>query len=262
LIIELLIYVAAGAVAGVLAGLLGIGGGLILVPILSSVFLIYLDTDYIVHIAIATSLATILMTSIGSVVSHHRHGAVQWPVISMMLIGVSLGGFFGGWTAQFFTTSVLAIMFALLEITVATQMLLGKQPAPHRNLPGRWGLNASGSVIGWLSSLLGVGGGSMLTPYFVWHNVSIRYAIATSSALAWPIALMGTLAYLLAGWSVANLPDHTLGFIYWPALLAIASSSLVSAYFGAKLTHRVPVKFLRQAFAIILLLLGIKMLFF
>ena len=262
MIIELAIYLAAGALAGLLAGLLGIGGGLVLVPILSSVFLIYLDTPYIVHIAIATSLATILVTSLGSVWSHHRHGAVNWRLISVMVLGVSVGGFLGGWSGQFFATAILAIMFGLLEILVALQLLMGKQPPPQRNLPGKLGLNGWGGGIGWLSSLLGVGGGSMLTPYFVFHNMTMRQAIATSSALAWPIALMGTIAYMISGWWVPDLPDYTLGFIYWPALLAIVSASTVMAFFGAKLTHNMPIKFLKQAFAIRLLLLGIKMLFF
>lgn len=262
MIIEIAIYLVAGTFAGVLAGLLGIGGGLVLVPILSTAFLIFLDSPYSVHMAIATSLATILITSLSSVNTHHRHQAVRWDILKTMILGVLLGAFLGAWSAQFFSTSVLAKLFGLMELLVAWQLLSNRKPSPQRMLPGLLAQNGVGAGIGGLSSLLGVGGGSLSTPYLLWHNIKAHQAIATSAALSLPVALSGTVAYMLAGIKLEGLPDYTTGFVYWPAFLAIVMMSVFTAHWGAKLAHRSSVDLLKKVFALLLIVLGIKMLFF
>ena len=262
MLIEILIYLIAGAFAGLLAGLLGIGGGLVLVPILSTVFMIYLDSPYSVHIAIATSLATILITSLSSVNTHHRHQAVRWDILKTMIAGVLIGAFVGAWSAQFFSTSLLAKLFGVMELLVAWQMLANKKPAPHRQLPGLMARNTAGAGIGGISALLGVGGGSLSTPYQLWHNIKAHQAIATSAALSLPVALSGTLAYMLAGLKLDDLPSYTTGFVYWPAFLAIVLMSVFTAHWGAKLAHRSSVALLKKLFAYLLIVLGLKMLFF
>lgn len=260
--IEIVIYLVAGAFAGLLAGLLGIGGGLVLVPILSTAFLIFLDSPYSVHMAIATSLATILITSLSSVNTHHRHQAVRWDILKTMITGVLLGAFLGAWSAQFFSTTLLAKLFGVMELLVAWQMLSNRKPSPQRQLPGLLARNSVGGGIGSLSSLLGVGGGSLSTPYLLWHNIKAHQAIATSAALSLPVALSGTLAYMLAGVKLDDLPDYTTGFVYWPAFLAIVMMSVFTAHWGAKLAHRTSVTLLKKVFAMLLIVLGIKMLFF
>lgn len=262
MIIEILIYALSGVVTGLLAGLLGIGGGLILVPVLSSVFLIFLQTEYIVHLAIATSLATILVTGLSSVISHHYERAVQWQVFRAMLIGILVGGFVGAWSSQFFSTFWLSKLFGVMEIMAGLYMIRGKPPHADRCLPGFLSLNTVGLGIGSLSALLGIGGGSISTPYLQWHNLVMQKAIATSAAIGLPIALAGTLGYMLGGLQVENLPAYTTGFVYWPAFIAIVSMSVFTAYLGAKLAHRLPIKALKRMFGLLLIALGIKMLFF
>lgn len=260
--VELIIYLLTGIAAGLLAGLLGIGGGLLIVPVLSTVFLLFLDTEYVVHMAIATSLATILVTALSSVYSHHLHNAVRWDILRWMLLGILVGGFFGAWSAQFFSTSMLAKLFGVMELLIALQMLAGRQPHAERQLPGLVPLNGVSFSISGLSALLGVGGGAMTTPYLVWNNVRMHQAIATSAAFGLPVALSGTMAYMLAGLKVTNLPDYTTGFVYWPAFIAIISMSIFTAYLGARLAHKLPVVLLKKLFAIMLIGLGLKMLFF
>ncbi len=262
MVIELVVYALTGIVAGLLAGLLGIGGGLLIVPVLSSVFLIFLDTPYVVHMAIATSLATILITALSSVYSHHLHNAVRWDILRLMLLGILIGGFAGAWSAQFFSTSVLAKLFGMMELLIALQMLYGRQPNAERQLPGLLPLTGVSFSISGLSALLGVGGGALTTPYLVWNNIKMHQAIATSSAFGLPVALSGTIAYMLAGLKVTDLPEYTTGFVYWPAFLAIVSMSIFTAYLGAKLGHKLPVFWLKKLFAIMLIGLGLKMLFF
>jgi hypothetical protein len=259
--LELLIYALTGAVAGILAGLLGIGGGLVIVPVLTSVFLVFLDTEYVVHLAIATSLATILITGLSSVRTHHAHGAVRWDVFTKMVSGILLGGFLGAWLSQYVASFWLAKIFGLMELLIAIQMIWGRQPNPQRQLPGLVSLNSVSGGIGSLSALLGVGGGALTTPYLIWNNIKIHQAIATSAAFGLPVALSGTVGYMLAGYGLDGLPEYTSGFVYWPAFISIVAVSIFTANWGAKLAHNLPIKTLKRAFGVLLIGLGLKMLF-
>ncbi|MBF6058929.1 sulfite exporter TauE/SafE family protein [Thiomicrorhabdus heinhorstiae] len=259
---EIIIYLITGAVAGFAAGLLGIGGGLLIVPVLTTVFAIYLPGSEIVHLAIGTSLATILITSLSSVKAHHGHGAVRWDIVKMLAGGVFIGAFFGGWSSQFVPSNYLGIIFGILELLIALNMLLAFKPQAHRQLPGIAGNSVAGALIGQISSLVGVGGGTLTTPYLVWNNVSMHQAIATSTAVSLPVALAGTFGFLIGGMNATSLPAYATGYIYWPAFLGIIVASVVTAPLGAKLAHQLPVKLLKRYFGILLILLAAKMLFF
>lgn len=261
-LLEFSIYLITGAFVGLAAGLLGIGGGLIIVPVLATALTYFIDTSQVVHIAIATSLATILITSLSSAYAHHKHGAVRWDVVKMLVVGVLVGAFIGGWVSQYIASNTLSKLFGVLELLIALNMLLALKPNPSRELPGWFGNTVVGIVIGKLSSIVGIGGGTLTTPYLVWNNVSMHQAIATSTAVSLPVALAGTIGYILAGLQATDLPAYTTGYIYWPAFLGIILASVFTAPIGAKLAHKLPVKVLKRAFGVFLLLLAIKMLFF
>lgn len=258
----LLIYCCVGAVVGILAGLLGVGGGGVIVPIL--VFLLPLQGvshDIIMHLAIGTSLASIVFTSISSLRAHHRRGAVDWQIVRQIVVGILLGTFLGSCFAAALTTTFLIVFFALFLLFVAAQILLNQKPKPTRSLPGAVGMSGVGGAIGFLASLTGIGGGALSVPFMVWCNVRIHRAIGTSAAIGLPIAVAGTVGYVFNGWGVADLPSYSVGFVYLPALVGIAAISILTAPLGARLAHSLPVGRLKKIFALLLLAVGIKMLF-
>jgi len=256
-----LLYLALGGVAGVLAGLLGVGGGLVIVPILAFLFTAQqMPAPLVLHLALGTSLASIAFTSVASLRAHHREGAVDWQVFRGVTPGILAGTLLGSWLAAQLSTRFLRGFFVAFLYYVALQMLLGARPRPARQLPGARGLFGVGSVIGGLSSLVGIGGGSMSVPFLVWCNVSVHEAIGTSAAIGFPIAVAGAIGYAANGASAAGLPPHSLGFVYLPALLGIAALSVVTAPIGARLAHALPVAQLRRIFALLLLGMGTKML--
>lgn len=262
MLLEFGLYLITGMIAGFFAGLLGIGGGLIIVPVLTTVFVLFLTGEHLVHLAIGTSMATILITSLASVKAHQKQAAVQWTLVRMLTPGVIVGGLLGSLVAHLVSAPLLAKLFAVIETAIAIKLLLNIQPSPHRTLPGVVGQSSAGTLIGCLSTLVGIGGGTLTTPYLVWHNVSIRHAIATSSAVSLPIAAAGTLGFLISGWQVTELPDYTTGYIYWPAFIGISLASFFTAPIGAAMTHRLPVETLQRVFGILLILLAIKMFWF
>ena len=262
LIYELLTYLVTGVLVGISAGLLGIGGGLLIVPVLSTVFLFFLDTTDIVHLAIGTSLATILVTSFSSARAHHKHKAVRWDIVKLLSGGVLIGAFVGGWCAQYFASVRLSQLFGVIELLVGIHMLLALKTCPNRQLPGLVGNSASGSVIGYLSSMVGIGGGTLMTPYLQWNNISMHQSIATSVAVSLPIALAGSLGYLISGLNSPDLPAYATGYIYWPAFFGIVIASYFTAPIGAKWAHQLPIKLLKRGFGILLIVLALKMLYF
>ncbi len=257
------LYSAVGAFAGFVAGLLGVGGGLIIVPALVFAFSAQgLAPAIIVHLAIGTSLASIVATAVSSMYAHHRHGAVRWPVFWRLTPGIVIGALLGAAIADALPSHDLRIIFGVFELIVATQMALQLKPAPHRDLPGGMGMGVAGGVIGAVSAVVGIGGGTLTVPYLVWCNVPMRIAVATSSACGLPIAIFGALGFVIAGWGDGMLPPGSTGFVHWPALAGIAIASVLFAPLGARLTHRLPAALLRRIFAVFLAVLGIRMLFF
>ncbi|HEY4541841.1 MAG TPA: sulfite exporter TauE/SafE family protein [Noviherbaspirillum sp.] len=253
---------ALGAATGFAAGLLGIGGGMLLVPFMTMLMSAQgFDSEYIVHMAIATSLATSMFTPISSVRAHHKRGAVLWPVVKLFAPGILLGSWIGPWIGAQMEASALALFFAVFVAFSATQMLLDRKPAPTRQLPPAPGMFGAGGVIGLLSGLVGAGGGFVSVPFMTWCNVTIHNAVATSAALGFPIALAGTLSNIYNGAQVPGLPAGSLGFVYLPALLVIALASVSTAPLGAKTAHSLPVKTLKKVFALVLYALAAYMLY-
>jgi len=257
----LLTYCAVGAIAGILAGLLGIGGGLVIVPMLVYVFAINnIPHELTMHVALATSMASIMFTSVSSFMAHHRRGAVHWAVVRRIVVGILLGTFLGSYIASAMSTNVLKVFFVIFLYFVSIQLLIGKKPMGSRELPGRAGMFAAGNVIGVVSSLVGIGGGSLSVPFMLWCNVRVHQAIGTSAAIGLPIAVAGTLGYVVNGWSVTSLPQYSIGYVYLPALVGIAAISVLTAPLGVRLAHSLPVDLLKRIFALLLLGVGTKML--
>ncbi len=257
----LICYVILGAVTGLLAGLFGIGGGAVMVPVLAVLFAARgFPSDYVVHLALGTSMAAIVPTSIASLYAHNRHNAVLWLAVRGLAPGILLGTFAATFLAAYLPPGPLAIFFCIFMSYVAAQMILNRKPSPSRQLPGLVGLSGVGAGIGGVSALVAIGGGTMTVPFLAWCNVRLQTAIGTSAAVGLPIALAGSTGYILNGWGTAGLPAHTLGFVYWPAVLAMAAASLFFAPLGAKLAHRLPVPILRKLFAGLVILLALQML--
>ncbi len=260
-LLTLFSYLLLGAVAGVLAGLLGVGGGIVVVPALFFLFRLQgLPPELLMHLAVGSSLATVIFTAIASTRAHHRHGAVLWPVVLRMAPGIVLGALAGAAVADRLPTTVLRIAFGLFEIAVALQMLLGLRPKPSRTLPGPLGLATVGGGIGTISSVLGIGGGTLTVPFLVWCNVSMRRAVATSAACGLPIAAAGAAGFLLAGMDRPDLPRWASGYIYWPAVAGVVAASALTARTGAWLAHNLPVATLKRVFAVVLIFVGMRML--
>jgi uncharacterized membrane protein YfcA len=257
----LLAYLGLGAVAGFFAGLLGVGGGAIAVPVLAMLFSAQaFPAQHVVHLALGTSMATIIFTSISSLRAHHQHGAVLWPVVRDIAPGVVAGTLAGAQIASRMPTRPLAIFFAGFIALVAVQMILDAKPKPSRELPGTAGMIAVGTGIGIVSALVAIGGGSLSVPFMTWCNVRVQNAIGTSAAIGFPIALSGSLGYLWGGWGAPGLPEGSAGFVYLPALVPTVVASMLVAPHGARLAHRLPVGTLKRIFAAVLILLSAKML--
>ncbi|HLL12323.1 MAG TPA: sulfite exporter TauE/SafE family protein [Rubrivivax sp.] len=253
---------ALGTVAGFLAGLLGVGGGMLIVPVLSWLLAQRgVESGLEVKIAIATSMATILFTSLSSVRAHHKLGAVRWDLLRGMSPGIVLGALASGAGAfALLQGQGLALVFAGFIGYSALQMLRGKQPAPHRSMPGRVGQAAVGFSIGFVSALLGAGGAFLWVPFMIWCNVPPRHAVGTSSALGFPIAAASTAGYVISGWGLPAALPGTVGYLYLPALFIIALASVSLAPLGARTAQRLNVKVLKRLFALLLLVLAASML--
>lgn len=259
LIAELLLL---GTFTGFLAGLLGIGGGMLMVPFMT--FLLSqrgVDASLSVKMAIATSMATILFTSLSSVRAHHRRGAVRWDLVRGLAPGIVVGGLAAGAGAfALLKGQWLALVFALFVGFSATQMLLDRKPRPSRQMPGPAGQAAAGGGIGFLSGLVGAGGGFVSVPFMTWCNVPIHNAVATSAALGFPIALAATAGYVIGGWSLPPALPGAFGFLYLPALVLIAMASVLMAPVGARAAHAMNVRQLKRVFALLLYALAAYML--
>jgi uncharacterized protein len=243
-------FVAIGCGVGFLAGRFGIGGAMMLIPVLMLIFAHeHFPSNHIVHIAVATSLATIVFTSVSSTRAHARRGAVLWRVVWGLTPGILLGSLLGPQIVAGMSSALLAALFALFAGTSAAQMLLNRRPKPARDLPGRAGLFGAGMVIGALSSMVGAGGGFLSVPFMTGCNVRIHQAVATSAALGFPIAAAGTAGYIFAGLRQEGLPPYTVGYIYLPALASIVVASMVFAPVGVRVAHGLPVARLRRVFA-------------
>ena len=249
-----------GIFAGLGAGLFGIGGGFIIVAALSYVLAAEgIVSGPLMHVAIGTSLASIVFTSLSSLAAHHRRGAVLWPVVRVMAPGIVIGTLLGSWLAGAMSTVALSVFFGALAVAAAIQIGFNLRPAAKRQLPGPVGINAAGAIIGSVSALAGIGGGAACNPFLLWCNVKIHNSVATAAACGLPVALAGTLGFIWSGWGAAGLPAWSSGYVYWPAVAGIAATSVLAAPLGARLAHALPVVVLRRAFAVLLAFIGLRM---
>jgi uncharacterized membrane protein YfcA len=250
-----------GAITGFLAGLLGIGGGAVIVPIITLILDFNdFDPELSVKMAIATSMATIMFTSLSSVRAHHLSGNVKWDLVIRLAPGIVLGSFLGSLGIfSYIKGNVLSVIFALFIGFSATQMFLDKKPPPQRQFPTGLGQWISGGVIGMISGLVGAGGAFISVPFMVFCNIPMLNAVATSAALGFPIAVANSLGYTISGWNLTQLPEYSFGYIWLPALLFIACLSVFTAPYGARAAQRLPVKKLKRFFACFLYLMALYM---
>jgi uncharacterized membrane protein YfcA len=253
-------YLVVGLIAGVLAGLLGVGGGVVIVPMLVFCFVKQgMQPDQIMHLALGTSLASIIFTSISSFMSHHRRGAVEWTIVKRIVPGILIGTFLGTFVAARLSTGFLKGFFCVFLYAVATQMLLNKKPKGSRDLPATAGMFGVGSTIGVVSALVGIGGGSLSVPFMIWCNVPAHLAIGTSAAIGFPIAVSGAIGFMVNNLHGVGLPAYSLGYVYLPALVGIVCTSIFTAPLGAKLAHALPVDKLKRIFALFLYAVATRM---
>jgi uncharacterized membrane protein YfcA len=262
LLSDILMLMLCGSISGFLAGLLGIGGGMILVPFMILVFNhLGFNQEVIVHMAIATGMATILFTTSSAIWAHHKHGSIDWKLVASLSPGMIFGGLIGG--SELFEalkTSWLSLFFAIFIIYTSIQMLLNKKPTAGRDLPDVIGLFSFGAFAGALSSLVGAGGAFITVPFMLWCNVKPHTAMATSSGLGLPVAMAATLGYMYGSWGNPNLPTGSMGFVYLPAVACIVIISIFTAPFGAKMARKLNVAQLKRVFGIMLFFLAAFML--
>ena len=255
-----LIYLGVGVVVGFLTGLLGIGGGTVIVPILSLIFAAKgFPASNVIHMALGTSLAAIIIGSISSAREHHAHGAVDWVLVRKLAPTIAIGTFVGAVFAHFIAVALLKTFFVGLVCVIAAQLLFDIRPKAHRGLPGSTGLAVFGSVMGFLSSLAGIGGAVFTITFLSWCNVQLRAAIGTAAAVGIPISVAGTAGFIATGLVEGNLPPWSVGYVYLPAWVGISVASYFVAPLGAKLAHRIPVNVLKKVFMVFIVALAVKM---
>lgn len=253
-------YVLAGALVGFLAGLLGIGGGMTLVPILAALFSLQaLAPEHAVHLALGTAMAQVIFTSTASVREHHKHGAVDWSIVRKLAPAMVVGTLASTLASGLFSQRALALAFAVIVYAGATQIWLGKKPKAARTLPGPLGLWIAGIAIGIVCGLVSAGGAFLTVPFMLFCGVVMHTAIGTGAAIGIPVAVIGTVGFIASGWAAGGLPPYSVGFVYLPALVGIVIASSFTAPLGARLAHRLPVATLKRIFAALLYVLATKM---
>ena len=249
-----------GIVAGYLAGFLGIGGGFVVVPALTLLFL--RDSaiaPWAIHLAVATSLATMLVTSLSSIIAHHWRGAIRWSLVRSLAPGLVIGAVLGAAIADALNGDALVRVFGAFAVLAGLQLILGRHPEGEEPLPGQPLVSFVGLVIGTISSLIGIGGGALTGPWQLWHGIKAQNAVATSAACGYPIAIAGTLTFIWLGWR-GDMAGHGLGYVHLPAFAGIALTSALTAPLGAATVHRLPPKLVRRIFGGFLVLVGLRML--
>lgn len=255
------LYLLSGAFVGFFAGMLGIGGGMTLVPILAALFAAQqFAPDHVVHLALGTGMASIMFTSAASARAHARLGAVDFSLVKRLAPGMVAGSLASSMASSHIDQRALAMAFAVIVYAGATQMLLNRKPKAGRTVPGTVPLLLSGFVIGVICGLVSAGGAFLTVPFMLWCGVSMHTAIGTGALLGLPVALIGTVGYIISGWGIEHLPQTTLGFVHWLALIGLICGSVATAPLGAKLAHRMPVLALKRVFAVLLYVLATKML--
>lgn len=259
--VDLLVFVALGAAAGTFAGLLGVGGGVIVVPGLAFVLGSgVVPGERLMQVAVGTALATLVATSLSSIRAHHRRHAVRWPVVARLAPGLVVGAGIGAVIADALPTRGLAIVFGTFLLLMAVRLAVPWRPAVHRQVPSSAWLGGWGVAMGTVASLLGIGGAAMTVPLLTWSNVPLRESVGTAAACGLPIAVAGAASFVVAGWGTPGMPAWATGYVYWPAFAVLAPTTVLFAPVGARLTHALPVRLLRRGFAVFLAIVGVRML--
>jgi len=254
-------YVAIGAAVGFFAGMLGIGGGAIMVPLLVMLFEAQgLPKSHILHLAVGTGMATILFTSVASVRAHAARGAIRWDIARNITPGILVGGLVGSWIASFIPPLIFAAIFTAVIYIAATNLLLDRKPKASREVPGFAGMFVFGFVVSAFSAFTAIGGAFMTVPFMLWCNVPLLQAIGTAAAIGFPIALSGTIGFVATGLRETGLPPNSVGFVYLPAVAGIVVSSMLMAPLGAAAAHRLPTVWLKRIFAILFYVMATRML--
>lgn len=249
-----------GILAGYLAGFLGIGGGFVVVPALTFLFLRNpLTAPWAIHMAIATSLGTMLVTSLISTIAHHRKRAIRWSLVRSLAGGLALGAVLGAAVADRMQGDALIRVVGVFAVMAGLQLIMGRKPIGEKPLPGQPGASFVGFIIGGISSLIGIGGGALTGPWQLWHGIKAQNAVATSAACGYPIAIAGSVAFVLFGLK-GDMPDGAFGYIHLPAFLGIALTSAIAVPLGVASVHRLHPDLVRRIFGGFLVLVGLRML--
>ncbi|WP_317450682.1 sulfite exporter TauE/SafE family protein [Phytohalomonas tamaricis] len=255
------LYLLIGALAGFIAGLFGLGGGVVIVPLLVIAFGLQGVADNVaIHLAIGTSLATITITSLSSARAHYIRGSVRLDCWKLLLPGLVCGAVLGVFIGGLLSGAVMSILLGIFFLLVAVKMVFNPRPRQQQQLPGRGPMLAAGGVIGTLSALFGIGGGTLTVPFLEWRGVEMKQAVGTSSACGIPIAVISALTAIAVGWNSSDLPQWSTGYIYWPAFLGIVLMSVPLARVGARVAHALPDIWLKRTFAGLMIIVALKFL--
>ncbi|WP_193091906.1 sulfite exporter TauE/SafE family protein [Halomonas colorata] len=252
-------YLGLGAAAGTMAGVFGVGGGIIIVPVLMFAFgLQNIPSEITMHLAVGTSLATIVVTGASSALGHYRKGSVHRAWFLALLPGLMMGAIGGVFIAGNLSGTVLGMLFGIFVLLLATKMVFGLSPKPGFVAPGRIAMSVAGAVVGAISALFGIGGGAMTVPWLSRCGATMTQAVGTSAACGLPIAAVGALTFIIMGWGNPLLPAWATGFVMWPAFFGIVLTSVPFARIGVRLAHVLPAHVLRLCFALLLTVVGLR----
>jgi uncharacterized membrane protein YfcA len=261
MIIYFIMYMLCGALMGFFAGLLGIGGGIIGIPLLLLLFNMQgMSQSVAMHMAIGTLFTTVMVTSISTIYSHYKKSMILFPIFKKILIGTLVGCVLGILISNHLSATILQRIFGIFLLILAFYMLLNIEIKSDREFPGKINVFIITLMIGTVSGMLGLGGGVLIVPYLMWCGISIRYAIATASACIFPVAMVGTIGYMLSGVAMSGAPELSTGYIYWPAFVGISLVSVLFAPLGVKVAHLISASLLRKSFCVFLVCMGLNML--
>lgn len=260
--LELFLYLLLGMFSGILAGLFGIGGGIIIIPVFFSIFknIVGVPDEALAHTVLGSSLGVIVFSSLASTYSHNKREAVIWEILKLIAPSICVGASLGALTASFISSSNLQVLVALFLVLISIQMIFEFPPPSQNPKTNVVGPVVVGSGIGWLSGIFGIGGGVFSVPYFYHRGLQMTQAIGSSAACGIPIAISGSISYMVVGSDIENLPEYSLGYVYLPSVIIVGLASAWSAIVGVRAAHRIKQKKLRLAFALLLMIMGLNLL--
>jgi uncharacterized membrane protein YfcA len=259
---EIIILLLAGGLAGFIAGLFGVGGGIIIIPVsLWFMGMKDVETDYIQHIAVGTSLSVMVFTTAVSSFGHYKRKSIDWYVFKPLVLGIVSGVLFGSSIAHFIDGKHLQIVFIVFSFIVSIRTLVGFKPKSGETKINKYGVSGGGAIIGFLSGILGIGGGVFNVPFMLYMKVPVKKAVGTSALLSWTTALTGSLTYIFTGSQLNDLPKETVGFLYWPLALTLVIGTVIMTPIGVRLAHKIPENILRISFGILMLAISTQILF-